>query len=204
MADEPMSDGPMSDGPMSGGPVTADLVVLLDDDGNAVGTAPRAEVHTERTPFHLAFSCHVLDPDRRVLMSRRALSKRSWPGVWTNSFCGHPRPGEDPVAAVHRYAAHELGITLRDLRCMLPGFRYRAVDPSGVVENELCPVYVATSADAVDAHPDEVVEHRWLTVEELRDAVATVPWAFSPWLVEQLPELDRAAAWRPDGSSLTG
>jgi isopentenyl-diphosphate delta-isomerase len=189
---------------MADGSTTADLVVLLDDDGNAVGTAPREEVHTGRTPLHLAFSCYVLGPDGRVLLSRRALGKRSWPGVWTNSFCGHPRPGEDPVAAVHRYAARELGTTLEDLRCVLPGFRYRAVDASGVVENELCPVYVATGTEALDPHPDEVAELRWLTVQELRDAVATVPWALSPWLVEQLPELDRASAWPADGSSPAG
>ncbi|NUR07652.1 MAG: isopentenyl-diphosphate Delta-isomerase [Nocardioidaceae bacterium] len=173
----------------------ADLVVLLDDDGSPVGTAPRAEVHTDRTPLHLAFSCYVLDADRRILLTRRALSKRTWPGVWTNSFCGHPRPGEDPVAAVHRYAAHELGTVVTDLRCVLPAFRYRAVDASGVVENELCPVHVGTSTGTLDPCPDEVAEHRWVTAAELRAAVASAPWALSPWLVEQLAELDRTGAW---------
>jgi isopentenyl-diphosphate delta-isomerase len=172
-----------------------DLVVLLDENGTQVGTAPRESVHSERTPLHLAFSCYLVRSDGRILLTRRALSKRSWPGVWTNSFCGHPRPGEDPVLAVHRYAAHELGTDVRDLRCALPTFRYRAVDPSGVVENELCPVYVGTSTGSVEPHVDDVAELRWVTLGELRAAVTTVPWALSPWLVEQFVQLELGDAW---------
>ncbi len=160
--------------PPSGGSPTSDaedLVVLLDDEGRPTGTAPRAGVHTTDTPLHLAFSCYLFDPDGRVLLTRRALAKRTWPGVWTNSFCGHPRPGEDPLAAVHRYAAHELGTSVTDLTCVLPDFRYRAVDPSGVVENELCPVYAARGGAELAPHPDEVAEHRWVTITELQSAV---------------------------------
>jgi isopentenyl-diphosphate delta-isomerase len=170
----------------------ADLVVLLGEDGQPCGTAPRATVHDDRTPLHLAFSCYLLDDDGRVLMTRRALRKRTWPGVWTNSFCGHPRPGEETAAAVHRYVGRELGTTLTHLRCLLPRFRYRAVDPSGVVENELCPVYVARCAGTVSPDPDEIVELRWVSVADVLSAVRTVPWALSPWLVEQVGELESA------------
>ncbi|MEV7428271.1 isopentenyl-diphosphate Delta-isomerase [Nocardioides sp. NPDC092400] len=173
---------------------TPDLVVLLDDEGHPCGTAPRATVHTTDTPLHLAFSCYVLDGEGRVLVTRRAVTKRTWPGVWTNSFCGHPRPGEDPVATVHRYAEHELGLELTDVRCVLPEFRYRAVDPGGIVENELCPVYSARTDGLPRHHPDEVEESRWLSLEELRAALAAAPWALSPWLREQAAELE-AAGW---------
>ena len=109
--------------------MTNDSVVLADADGRPCGTADREGVHGFDTPLHFAFSCHLV-VDGRILMTRRALSKRSWPGVWTNSFCGHPRPGEDVVDAVHRYARRELGIEVADVRCILPDFRYRAVDAS--------------------------------------------------------------------------
>ncbi|MDN4172465.1 isopentenyl-diphosphate Delta-isomerase [Nocardioides sp. SOB77] len=173
---------------------TPDLVVLLDEDGRPCGTAPRASVHTTDTPLHLAFSCYVLDDDDRLLLTRRAVTKRTWPGVWTNSFCGHPRPEEDPVAAVHRYAGHELGLQVTDVRCVLPRFRYRAVDPGGIVENELCPVYVARTDGTPRHHPDEVEESVWLPLDRVRAALDAAPWALSPWLREQAAELE-AADW---------
>ncbi|WP_049798321.1 isopentenyl-diphosphate Delta-isomerase [Aeromicrobium massiliense] len=172
-----------------------DLVVLLDAEHRPSGTAPRREVHTTRTPLHLAFSCYLLDEAGRVLLTRRATSKQTFAGVWTNSFCGHPRPHEPMEDAVHRYATRELGTTLRDLRCVLPTFRYRAVDASGIVENEVCPVFVATCDGPLRPNPDEVDALRWVTDTELRDAVAAAPWALSPWMVEQMAELESSGAW---------
>ena len=109
-----------------------DDVTLLAEDGTAIGTLPKSEVHTHDTPLHLAFSCYVLDREGRLLLTRRALSKKTWPGVWTNSFCGHPRPDEAMSDAVRRHGAGELGLQLSEIRMILPDYRYRAVDASGV------------------------------------------------------------------------
>lgn len=165
-------------------------VVLLSEDGRGIGAAPKAEVHHADTPLHLAFSCHLLHEDgRRVLVTRRALSKRTWPGTWTNAFCGHPQPFEAIPDAVVRRGEHELGVRLRDLRLVLPDFRYRAVDVTGIVENEVCPVYVATAVGDPVLNPDEVVDARWVEPDALAEAARLTPWAFSPWLVEQLDQL---------------
>ena len=166
-----------------------DHVTLLAEDGTAIGTRPKSEVHTADTPLHLAFSCYVFDTRGRLLVTRRALAKRTWPGVWTNSFCGHPRPEEQMSAAVRRHGLHELGLQLAELREVLPDYRYRAIDASGIVENEICPVHVAVVEGDPTADPDEVSEWAWVDVDDLVDAVARAPFAFSPWMAEQLPRL---------------
>ncbi|GAB3615407.1 isopentenyl-diphosphate Delta-isomerase [Humibacter ginsengisoli] len=160
-------------------------VVLLDDHGNPTGTAEKVSVHGADTPLHLGFSCHVLLDDGRVLVTRRALSKLTFPGVWTNAFCGHPAPDESVPDAVSRHARDELGIRLADLELVLPDFRYRAVDAGGVVEYEICPVYVARAVGEPVLNPAEVAEVAAVRPAELGAALRSTPWAFSAWLVEQ-------------------
>jgi len=164
-------------------------VVLVAEDGTPIGTADKATVHTAETPLHLAFSCHLYGPDGRVLVTRRALAKLTWPGVWTNSFCGHPGPDESMDEAIARRALVELGVTISDLELVLPDFRYRAVDASGTVENEICPVYRAVVANDPAPNADEVSEWQWIQPHDLLVAAASAPFAFSPWLVWQLEQL---------------
>ncbi len=164
-------------------------VVLLDESGRAIGSAPKATVHHAGTPLHLAFSCYVFDAAGRLLMTRRALDKRTFPGVWTNSFCGHPAPGEDFLEGVVRRGRQELGLVLDDLRLALPAFRYQATMPDGVRENELCPVFVATTTS--DPVPDaaEVAELEWVPWPDLRDDVLAGRREVSVWCAEQVAAL---------------
>ena len=168
---------------------TTSEVVLLNGDGTPSGTARKDLVHTTDTPLHLAFSCHVLNTQGQVLVSRRALGKLTWAGVWTNAFCGHPLPGESMSDAVARHAEHELGLSVRDVTLELPDFRYRATDASGIVENELCPVHLAVTDAEPSPRPDEVVETRWCDPADVGVALRAAPWAFSPWFVLQAREL---------------
>jgi isopentenyl-diphosphate delta-isomerase len=163
-------------------------VVLVDSQGTPIGTADKSVIHDGDTPLHLAFSCHVFRPDGRVLLTRRALGKVAFPGVWTNAFCGHPAPGEEIQDAVRRRGARELGLEIGALEPVLPDFRYRATDASGIVENEICPVFVAVVDDDPQPAPDEVAEWEWATPEHVRAAVEATPFAFSPWLALQLRE----------------
>lgn len=171
----------------------ADEVVLVDAAGTPVGTAPRASVHDAGTPLHLAFSCYVTDGEGQVLLTRRALGKRTWPGVWTNSCCGHPRPGEPLTDAVRRRLVDELDLEVGAVTCVLPDFAYRATDASGVVENEVCPVFVARThpGSRVSANASEVMEWEWVSWRSLEQAVGAVPFAFSPWSALQVPLLDQ-------------
>lgn len=163
-------------------------MVLCTEDGTPAGTAPKSDVHKADTPLHLAFSTWLFDGAGNLLLTRRALTKSTWPGVWTNSFCGHPGPGESFEEAVMRRAREELGTTVTGIREVLPDFSYRAVDASGIVENEICPVFFAEAGGDLSPSPDEVCEYQWVRMEDLREAVSRVPFIFSPWLVEELEQ----------------
>lgn len=176
-----------------------ELVVLTDSDGTPIGTAPKATVHHSETPLHLAFSCYVRNADGRLLITRRSLAKLTWPGIWTNSMCGHPGPGESFPDAIARRAQVELGLpegALHDVQVVLPEFSYRATDSSGVVEWEICPVFHArlSSGLSVAPSPAEVDSHTWVEPASLISAVTNAPFAFSPWMVEQLAHEELRAA----------
>lgn len=164
-------------------------VVLLNEQGHPIGTAPKAEVHSQNTPLHLAFSCYIFDAGDRLLLTQRALHKRTWPGVWTNSCCGHPAPGEDLEEAVRRRVRQELGVTLSELRLLLPAFRYRATMSNGTVENEMCPVLIARTDDPVLPDPDEVNDHRWVDWTSARTEIGAGRLDVSPWCSEQMAAL---------------
>jgi isopentenyl-diphosphate Delta-isomerase len=173
--------------------VENERVVLVDEAGNQQGVAGKVAVHHDRTPLHLAFSCYVFNGAGEFLLTRRAGSKRVFPGVWTNSCCGHPAPGEAMTDAVRRRVRQELGITLADLRLVLPGFRYQA-RMDGVLENEICPVYVSCSDDPLDPDPAEVADVTWVGWADLVSQIGTGEQPVSPWCALQVAELTALGA----------
>ena len=162
-------------------------VVLVDETGAAIGTAPKLTVHGPDTPLHLAFSCYLVNPAGEVLITRRAAAKRTWPGVWTNSCCGHPRPGEAIEAAIRRRLLDELGVGVGRLDPILPQFRYRAVMADGTVENEICPVFAGRGLHlAIRPNPEEVAETRWVPWAAVVAMAADASQAVSPWCRSQV------------------
>jgi isopentenyl-diphosphate Delta-isomerase len=164
-------------------------VVLLDEGGNAIGTASKAAVHHAHTPLHLAFSCYLFDESGRLLITRRALDKPTFPGVWTNSVCGHPAPGEDIFEAVRRRTSQELGLAVHDVRLAVPDFRYEATMSNGVRENEMCPVFTALASGEAAPDPSEVAEVGWVPWGPFREAVLAGSRTVSAWCALQVAEL---------------
>jgi isopentenyl-diphosphate delta-isomerase len=176
-------------------------VVLLDEGGRALGTADKAAVHHDQTPLHLAFSCYLFNEAGQFLLTRRAESKRTFPGVWTNTCCGHPLPGEPMYGSVLRRLRDELGIGAAKLTLVLPRFRYQARMDNGVMENEVCPVYAAYADLPPDPDPAEVAEIKWVDWAEFCAAVRDGRQRVSPWCAMQLAELTalgpRPLDWLP-------
>ena len=171
--------------------VTEESVVLMSDAGEAIGATLKSQVHSLATPLHLAFSLYLFDADDRLLLTRRALDKRTWPGVWTNTCCGHPGPGEDVQDAMVRRIGQELGLTPKDVELALPEFGYTAQMVDGTTENEFCPVFrVVVDADP-EPDPAEVAEWVWVDWADLVVVAERAPWLISPWAALQVPQLSR-------------
>lgn len=164
-------------------------VVLVDDDGEPIGRLEKHRAHHAETPLHLAFSFYGFDADGRLLSTRRASTKRSFPGLWTNTCCGHPGPGESGEAAVRRRVEQELGLRAAGLRCALPRFRYRA-RMGDIVENEICPVYLGRVHGAVAPDPAEVEEWEWVEWEAFPAFAEEGGRGLSPWAVWQIRQLE--------------
>lgn len=172
------------DGPLE------ELIVLCDEQGNPSGTAEKSSAHHAHTPLHLAFSCYVFDAEGAFLTTRRALTKNVWPGVWTNTVCGHPAPGESFHDAIARRVDYELGMTARDVEAVLPSHLYRAPAFNGIVEYEFCPVFVARVASAPQPNPIEVGACALMDWQEfVRRAREDTDDHYSWWSKNQLKQL---------------
>jgi isopentenyl-diphosphate delta-isomerase type 1 len=166
-----------------------ELVVLVDDNNNQIGTMEKLATHNADTPLHRAFSVYIFNKKGEFLLTQRALSKKVFPGVWTNSCCGHPGPGEKTEEAIKRRLKFELGLEPKDLKIVLPHFRYRA-EMDGIVENEICPVYIATVTKNPKPNPSEVEQYEWIAWEEFLSRLRKTPEKYSQWCKEQVEELN--------------
>jgi isopentenyl-diphosphate delta-isomerase len=167
-----------------------ELIVLVNEEGEPIGTAEKLSSHHADTPLHLGVSCYVFDDDGRFLATQRSPAKLVWPGVWTNSVCGHPAPGESFAAAIERRLDYELGMTVKRLEVVLPDYTYRTPPFRGIVEHERCPVFVARAASEPRPNPAEVAEYRWMRWEDfVAAALSDSAGAFSWWCKDQLGEL---------------
>jgi isopentenyl-diphosphate delta-isomerase len=157
----------------------AEHVVLVDADDRALGSMEKLRAHAEGR-LHRAFSVFVFDRGGRLLLQRRAPVKYHSPGLWSNTCCGHPRPGEDVADAAARRLGEEMGFRT-DLR---PRFRfvYRAELPPGLVEHELDHVFAGAFEGEPRPDPSEVDAWRWIDLGELAREIAARPDAFTAWL----------------------
>jgi isopentenyl-diphosphate delta-isomerase len=165
-----------------------ELIVLVNDQNEQIGTMPKLEGHTADTPLHRAFSCYVFNEKGEFLVTQRAATKKVWPGVWTNSCCGHPGPGESTEDAIKRRLAYELGLEPQTIDLVLPDFRYRA-EFNGIVENEICPVYIAHISQEPQPNPEEVETYRWTTWETFKKEITDNPEGYSYWCVKQVEQM---------------
>ncbi|WAE76570.1 isopentenyl-diphosphate Delta-isomerase [Streptomonospora nanhaiensis] len=176
------------------------MLELVDEAGTTIGTAEKLSAHQAPGRLHRAFSVFLLDEHGRLLLQRRALGKYHSPGVWSNTCCGHPYPGEPPFAAAARRVGEELGVAPALMR-EAGTVRYHHPDPdSGLVEQEFNHLFVGLVDGALRPDPDEIAETAFADPGELAKLVGADP--FSVWFTTVLDaarpglrELAPVAGW---------
>jgi isopentenyl-diphosphate delta-isomerase len=170
-----------------------ELIIFVDEAGKPTGeVGSKLECHNAETKLHLAFSCYVFRrSDHKFLVTQRAHSKKVWPGVWSNSFCGHPAPGEVIEAAIVRRGKFELGLTgLQDIRCILPKYVYITPPYNGIVEHEFCPIYVAYVDSEPVPNPTEVEAYKWKAWPEYIQILTEDADKMSWWCKDQYQHIE--------------
>jgi isopentenyl-diphosphate delta-isomerase len=160
-----------------------EYVVLVDERDRTVGSEEKLRAHHDGR-LHRAFSIFVFNSRQELLLQRRAPSKYHSRGLWSNTCCGHPRPGEETDAAARRRLGEEMGFAC-DLRESF-SFQYRAELDDRIVEHEIDHVFIGSFSGEPDPNPNEVAEFQWLSLDELRGAIEARPEAFTYWLREAL------------------
>jgi len=156
-----------------------DSVVLVDERDRVLGVAPKLQAHRDGR-LHRAVSVVLFDDVGRVLLQRRATAKYHSGGLWSNTCCGHPRPGESVGEAAGRRLEDELGIG--GCQLLLAGqFVYFAELADGLVEHELDHVLIGRWTEAVRPNPAEVSEIQWLEPGFLRSDLEQAPAAYTAW-----------------------
>lgn len=161
-----------------------DYVILVNDRNKSLGTMEKLTAHNANTPLHRAFSVFLFNTKGELLLQQRSKKKKTWPGVWTNSVCGHPKLWERPSAAARRRLQFELGLENVKVVMALPDYRYWA-EKDGIVENEICPVMVGYTDEKPQPNPEEVAAVRWIAWKDWLDEIAKYPDHYSPWCVEE-------------------
>jgi len=155
-----------------------EILILVDDNDNVIGTDTRENCHAGRGKRHRAYTA-LLFHRGRMLLQQRSRKKLLWPGAWDVSFTSHVYPGETYQQAASRRALQELDARVNEL-ADVHSFVYFA--PQGDnAENEFCRVLVGEFDGRIKPNPDEMMSVRWAKVKDVKADVASHPDAYTPW-----------------------
>ena len=156
-----------------------DVVVLVDARDVEVGVAPKLDAHRDGR-LHRAVSVVLFDDGGRLLLQQRAGGKYHSAGLWSNTCCGHPRPGETITAAAQRRLSDELGIEDCGLTPVSEFLYYAEVD-DGLVEHELDHVLIGRYSGELRLNPLEVSATRWIEQKLLFEELEERPGTYTAW-----------------------
>ncbi|MCC3701337.1 isopentenyl-diphosphate Delta-isomerase [Rouxiella badensis] len=158
--------------------VQEERLILVDEQDNKVGVGTKMQVHLQGA-LHRAFSVFIFDSQGRLMLQQRASGKYHSGGLWTNSCCGHPRPGESNLAASTRRLYEEMGFhcELQEVDQIL----YRVDVSNGLVENEFNHTFIGLFERTPELNPEEAEGWQWISVPDVFTAVEQDSSRFTAW-----------------------
>ena len=161
-----------------------EVVILVDEADREIGTMPKMQAHLEGR-LHRAISVIIVHGAGEMLLQQRALSKYHSGGLWTNSCCSHPRPGEATDASAARRLREEMGFDAT----LVPMFStiYRA-ELGALVEHEFVHVYGGRFDGPVTPDAKEVEACEWRSLDWLARDVVEQPQRYTAWFAKYVRE----------------
>jgi isopentenyl-diphosphate Delta-isomerase len=149
---------------------TKDYVVLVDDNNKVLGTSPKLKAHNTNTLLHRGFSIFLFDYKGNLLLQQRSEFKKTFPGIWSNSCCGHPKLNETNINAAKRHLQNELGIKGIEVFEIISDYRYK-VSMNNIFENEICPVLICFTDQNPIINKEEVKAIKWISWDNFLEEV---------------------------------
>lgn len=156
-----------------------DDIILVDEKDNQIGTGEKLAVH-KAGKLHRCFSIFVFNAQCQLMLQRRALSKYHSGGLWTNTCCGHPAPGEDTEKAAHRRLQEEMGIDCPLTKAF--EFMYEAKLDHGITEREYDHSFIGIFDDKPNINPVEAADWKWVNLDWLEKDLKNHPEKYTAWL----------------------
>ena len=153
-------------------------VILVDGNDQEIGVAKKIQTHHEGK-LHRAFSVFVFNSEGKLLLQRRARTKYHSGGLWSNTCCSHPRPGEPTEKAAHRRLQEEMGFDC-ELREIF-SFTYKVTFDHDLTEHEYDHVFLGTFNGEPAPNQEDVEEWKWIDLAELRQDVQEHPRCYTYW-----------------------
>lgn len=164
-------------------------VILVNKNDEEIGTMEKMEAHLQGM-LHRAFSVLIFNSKSQLLIHRRAFGKYHSEGLWTNTCCSHPLPGETIVEAAKRRLVEEMG--MKTSLAPLFSFIYRAELENNLVEHELDHVLIGFTNDEPQVNPDEVSDYKWMSMHEIEQDIETNPSEYTAWFKKIILEYKSA------------
>lgn len=153
-------------------------VILVDENDNEIGRMEKLDAHKSGV-LHRAFSVLIFNDQQELLLQQRAFGKYHSEGLWTNTCCSHPGPGETILAAAHRRMKEEMGFD-----CSMEEvfhFIYRAELDNDLIEYELDHVVIGFSTKEPTLNTDEAIAFKWMNLVEIRQDMKNNPQQYTHW-----------------------